>query len=402
MPDEVDRRDAELVRKKARKPPRFLPFWFTSPFELTDRPAGGTAPPAVHGSGSGALAFWTGAVKTLKPAARRAAAGPLALPHVGPSLPAQEGSATVKGLVVAKPETSTTARLEGVWAMAVGARPSSARPQANARSPVFMAHRIRSLMKIEGSRVLLTGGSGGIGEAIASALSSAAPTCSRAGAGLGARARGRAARCDLSDRDAVAALPERAGRVDILVANVALPAWACSSEFTPEQMDRALDVNLRAPMILAQALAPAMVERGEGHLVFVSSLSGKTAAVGTSIYSATKYGMRGFASGLRDDLRGSGVGVTTVFPGFIAEAGMFADAGVELRKGVGTRKPEDVAKGVVRGIEHDRHEVDVAPLSLRMGAKLAGAFPEGMQRVQNRLGARDLAGQMAKGQESKR
>ncbi len=64
-----------------------------------------------------------------------------------------------------------------------------------------------------------------------------------------------------------------------------------------------------------------MVERGSGHLVFISSLSGKAANAGSSLYSATKFGMRGMALGLHGDLNGTGVGVTTVFPGFIRDAG---------------------------------------------------------------------------------
>ncbi|MBA2505150.1 MAG: SDR family NAD(P)-dependent oxidoreductase, partial [Thermoleophilaceae bacterium] len=208
--------------------------------------------------------------------------------------------------------------------------------------------------------------------------------------------------CDLSDREAVAALPHRAGRVDILVANAALPSSGLLAEFSPEQIDRALDVNLRAPIMLAEALAPEMVRRGSGHLVFVSSLNGKSAAAGTSIYSATKFGLRGFASGLRDDLHGSGVGVTTIFPGFISDAGMFHEAGVDLPPGVTTRTPDQVAAGVVRGIEGNKHEVDVAPLSLRAASKVAGAFPELAARLQRRMGSRDLAEKMAAAQVSKR
>ena len=100
---------------------------------------------------------------------------------------------------------------------------------------------------------------------------------------------------DLAEAADVAALPERAGHVDVLVANAALPASGALLDFEPVQIDRALDVNLRAPTQLARALAPAMVERGSGHLVFISSLSGKAANAGSALYSATKFGMRGMA-----------------------------------------------------------------------------------------------------------
>ena len=109
-----------------------------------------------------------------------------------------------------------------------------------------------------------------------------------------------------------------------------------------EQIDRALDVNLRAPILLAHALIPGMVERGRGHLVFISSMSGKVATTESALYSATKYGLRGFASGLRQDLRGSGIGVSAIFPGPIAEAGMFAQTGGEAAARAGIRSPRHV------------------------------------------------------------
>ena len=187
-----------------------------------------------------------------------------------------------------------------------------------------------------------------------------------------------------------------------MVANAALPASGVYDSFTAHEVDRALDVNLRAPIHLARELAGPMVERGSGHLVFISSLSGKTASPGGSLYSATKFGMRGFALGLREDLVGTGVGVTTVFPGFIRDAGMFHDSNTELPKGVGTRTPEQVAEGVLKGIDRDKPEVAVAPLALRLGSIAGGVAPGPMDALQRRLGSRDIAAQMAKGQADKR
>ena len=152
------------------------------------------------------------------------------------------------------------------------------------------------------------------------------------------------------------------------MANAGLPASGKIEDFTAEEIDRALDVNLRAAIQLAHAAVPGMVERGRGHLVFMSSLAGKVATARSTLYSATKFGLRGFAAGLRADLHGTGVGVTAVFPGFVSEAGLFADAGVTLPRGVGTRTPEQVARAVVRGIEQGKPEIDVAPIGLRAGA----------------------------------
>jgi len=197
-------------------------------------------------------------------------------------------------------------------------------------------------------------------------------------------------------------LVERAGAVDVLVANAGLPASGPAWDFTPEEVDRALDVNLRAPVQLARALLPGMVERGAGHVVFVASLHGKTASPGSAVYSATKFGLRGFAQGLRQDLHGTGVGVTTVFPAFVREAGLFADTGVELPRWVRTVTPDAVARSVVRGIERGRSEIDVAPLDLRAGTFVAQIAPRFAAAVQRRLGAADIAERISREQREKR
>jgi len=266
----------------------------------------------------------------------------------------------------------------------------------------------RVAFQLSGRRVLLTGASGGIGLAVARALHARGATVVATGrrtdvleglrAELGERIE--ALPADLADRDAVAVLPERAGAVDVLVANAAVPASGPLLGFEPEELDRALDVNLRAPIHLARALAPAMVKRGSGHLVFVSSLSGKAASPGSSLYSATKFGLRGMALGLREDLEGTGVGVTTVFPGFISDAGMFHDSGAKLPSYVGTRTPEQVAEALAAGVEKGRLEVDVAPLSLRIGALAAGVAPATTAALQRRLGGNDVSEQLARGQRS--
>jgi short-subunit dehydrogenase len=265
-------------------------------------------------------------------------------------------------------------------------------------------------MRLDGSTVLLTGASGGIGQAIARALDERGAKLlisgrrgeqlERIAADLGGRPTPLAA--DLTLAADATALAERAGAVDVLVANAALPASGPIVDFTPEEIDRALDVNLRAPVQLTRALLPGMVERGNGHVVLVSSLAGKVASVGSSLYSATKFGLRGFAAGLREDLHGTGVGVTVVFPGFVSGAGMFADSGVRLPRGVGTRSPDQVAAAVVRGVEDDRAEIDVAPLGMRAGALLSGLAPVTAARIQRRLGSAQLSHAIAEGQRPKR
>ena len=263
-------------------------------------------------------------------------------------------------------------------------------------------------MKLLGRTVLLTGATGGIGGAAARALAARGARVILTGRrtepleALAAELGGRAIAADLVEPDAPARLLDAAGDVDVLVANAALPASGELTSFTPEEIDRALAVNLRAPIQLARLLAEPLAARGTGQLVFVSSLSGKAAGPHSSLYSATKFGLRGFSLGLRQDLAPAGVGVSCVFPGFIRDAGMFADSGASLPPGVGTSTPEDVAAGIVRAIERNRAEVDVAPLGLRAGARFAGVAPAFSASVQRRLGATRIARDIGAGQRDKR
>jgi short-subunit dehydrogenase len=263
-------------------------------------------------------------------------------------------------------------------------------------------------MEISGSRVLLTGATGGIGLAIARTLHGAGAQLTVTGRRvevlepLAAELGARALAVDLADRAEVERLASDAGEIDILIANAALPASGPLDSYSVEQLERALDVNLRAPIVLAHELLPAMIERHRGHLVFMSSLSGKAVSPGTALYAASKFGLRGFAGSLRADLHESGVGVSAVLPGFIRDAGMFAEAEVELPPGVGTRTPQDVADGVVKAIAQNRGEVEVAPLQLRASTIFASLAPESAQRVARRVGSERVAREMAAGQRDKR
>ena len=263
---------------------------------------------------------------------------------------------------------------------------------------------------LSSARALVTGATGGIGDAIARALHERGAHVAITGrrrevldslaSELGDRVE--ALPADLSNADEARSLIERAGQVDVLVANAALPGSGRLDSYSPDEIDRALDVNLRAPMQLARALTPAMCERGAGHVVFVSSIAGKVASAHASVYNATKFGLRGFGFALYDELRGTGVGVTTVFPGFIEEAGMFAEADVKLPPGVGMRKPGQVAEAVIEGIEKDKAEIDVAPVGLRLGGWLFGASPTLVSSITRRLGGDKVGEALGEGQRDKR
>lgn len=259
-------------------------------------------------------------------------------------------------------------------------------------------------MHIEGSRVLITGATGGIGHAVARALRASGAKLVLTGrrtdvlAGLANELRAELILCDLADRAAVAELAAAAGDVDILIANAALPASGAVLDFSQDEIDRFLEVNLRAPIALSRALVPGMVDRRRGHVVLVSSLSGLAAAAGSALYSATKFGLRGFAHGLRQDLHGTGVGASVVLPGFIRDAGMFAASGVQLPRGLRTNSPEDVAAGVLRSIVRDRAEVVVAPRELHAAALLGTVAPGFAASMQRRSGTGKITQDLAEGQ----
>ncbi|MEU6895943.1 SDR family NAD(P)-dependent oxidoreductase [Streptomyces sp. NPDC046557] len=236
-------------------------------------------------------------------------------------------------------------------------------------------------MKIAGETVLLTGATGGIGRALAARLAEAGAdliVTGRDGEALRALADRLGARwvtADLADPYDVEHLAKECAGTGILVANAALPASGDLLEYTPDQVDRALAVNLRSAVVLARLLAPAMTEAGRGHLAFVGSMSGKAATPHSSLYTASKFGLRGFAHALRLDLRPAGVGVSLVQPGFVAEAGMFARTGAPLPRGARAVTPDQVASAVLRAIAHDRGEINIAPLKLRLRCALSVQFP---------------------------
>jgi short-subunit dehydrogenase len=260
---------------------------------------------------------------------------------------------------------------------------------------------------LDGARVLVTGATGGIGAAIARALHDHGADLvlsGRKAEALGALAGELGAAtvtADLSRPDEALRLVEEAGDVDVLVVNHALPASGYVLDLGPDRVQNLVTVNLTTPILLAQAAGAAMKERGSGQIVLVGSLSGKAATAGSAMYNATKFGLRGFALAYRQDLHDSGVGVSLVMPGFVSDAGMFHDTGLEPPAGLGTVTPDQVAHGVVRAIEKDRAEVSVAPLGLRAGTTLGALMPEVsalMQRKFTKPGYMDefIAGQADK------
>jgi short-subunit dehydrogenase len=264
-------------------------------------------------------------------------------------------------------------------------------------------------LQLAGRSILLTGATGGLGHAIAAAFASRGARLVLSGrkpdvleALAGSLPDAVVAAADLTDPASLRALVEAHPDVDVVVANAGMPGSGALDSFSEDEIDRVLDVNLRAPVMLARLYVPRMRARGSGHLVLMSSLSGRAPVAGGALYSATKFGLRGFGASLRADLRGTGVSVSIVSPGFVHEAGMFADSGAALPPGFRTVSPERVADATISAIERDRGEVTVAPLELRLGTTLAAVAPELASRMATKLGGDRVAERMAEGQADKR
>src|SRR4051812_48940239 len=266
-------------------------------------------------------------------------------------------------------------------------------------------------MELAGKTALLTGATGGLGRAIAKALVARGAILvlsARKQEALDALVEElpgeghRTVASDLSQAGAAEKLAAEAGTVDILVANAGLPGTGRLPDYTGERLEGTLRVNLEAPMHLARALEPAMLEKKAGHMVFISSLSGKSATPLSSVYNATKFGLRGFALGLRTDLEPLGIGVSIVSPGTIREAGMYADSGAKPIPGLGTGTPQQVADAVVKVIEQNKVEIAVAPLRQRALAHFALASPRISVKVASGESGQKAAAAVAEGQLDKR
>lgn len=173
--------------------------------------------------------------------------------------------------------------------------------------------------------------------------------------GDGARAYG----LDVTDRasfsDFIEAVADDLGPIDVLVNNAGImPAGPFLNE--PDSViDTQIDVNLRGPIIGMRLILPQMIERRRGHVVNVASMAGKVAIPGLAVYSGTKHAVVGLSAGVRDELAGSGVSISTVMPNAVD---------TDLTSGLPTERalmltPDKVAKAVVKSLANRREEIAV-------------------------------------------
>ena len=236
---------------------------------------------------------------------------------------------------------------------------------------------------LDGARAVVTGAGSGIGEAIAGEMArrgswvvavdqhlDAAEKTAAACAEVGPA--GHPMACDVTDAGAVAALAGRVqedlGPVDVLVNNAGVGMSAHLTDMTIDDWRRIRDVNLDGVVHGCHAFAPAMLERGRGHVVNVSSGLGYVMRATEPAYVATNAAVLALSQCLRADWAGSGVGVSAICPGVIDAPvldtsrmpGHQADGAGRLRRLFGRgHPPELVARDVVVAIRHDKAVVAV-------------------------------------------
>ena len=188
------------------------------------------------------------------------------------------------------------------------------------------------MFDLSGKSALVTGASGGIGGAIAKALHGAGATVGLSGtreaplqelaAELGERAH--VLPCNLSDLDAVEALPKQAaeamGAVDILVNNASITRDNLFMRMSDDEWNSVLSVNLTSSMKLCKGVMRGMMKARWGRIVNISSIVGATGNPGQANYAASKAGMIGMGKSLAYEVASRGITVNAIAPGFIATA----------------------------------------------------------------------------------
>lgn len=247
-------------------------------------------------------------------------------------------------------------------------------------------------MRVDGKVVLITGASDGIGAACVHefrkrgarvVLTGRSESKLREHAGSDPYFAG-----DLIDPDFRASLIDKAvaaaGRLDVLVNNAGAGLYVPAHRASMEDARRLFELNVFAPLDLAQRAVPHMKQQGGGAIVNVGSIAGKMTLPWFTLYSATKYALGSISDGLRMELRGAGIHTMTVCPGYV-KTGFQKNvlrgrpprlAGLRARWAI---TPEQCAAGIVRGLERNARTL-VTPRSGWLLLAMVRLFPSLVDR----------------------
>lgn len=247
-----------------------------------------------------------------------------------------------------------------------------------------------------GTRILLTGASRGIGRVLAAELAGR-------GATLGLAARGEEALralaaelpgehhvlpCDVGDRAsverAVAGFIEQAGGLEVVIANAGIAHYGPFAHVGVDAVEQMTRVNWLGTVYTVGAALPHLLERAEGHVVVISSGAALRAFPWAAGYGGTKAAQRGWADALRHELSGSGVSVTTVFPGEYATDLHAHEQEMMPDWYRGGRDAAPLARAVADAVEADRRYVYQPPV-IRLLGLMHGISPRAADAVLRRL-----------------
>lgn len=246
--------------------------------------------------------------------------------------------------------------------------------------------------------IVVTGASSGIGAIIAEMLSAEGAVVILAGRSMerlkevGSRLKGphELVAMDVQDPAQVEAVLNEAyrkhGRIDVLVNNAGYGKFETFLDMPQDEFADMMDVNYMGIVRCTKAVLPGMLERGDGQIVNIASMAGKIATAKSTAYSATKHAVLGLSNALRQELRHTGITVSTVNPGPI-DTPFFslADPAGGYVKNVGwlMMKPEYVARRVVKLIVKRKEELNLPRLAA-VGIRFYQLFPRFADRVSHR------------------
>jgi short-subunit dehydrogenase len=264
------------------------------------------------------------------------------------------------------------------------------------------------MKNLQGGTALVTGASGGLGTHIARRLAREGMSVAVSGRREGALAevvtelsaldvKAVSVPADLSDLTALDSLVEGVesalGPIDLLVNNAGVESVGAFTNYTREELAATVDVNLTAPLLLTHRLVPGMLQRGRGHVVFISSIAGKIGPAFNEPYAATKAGLVGLTQSLRAEYLDAPVGFSVVCPGFIAGDGMYErmiQEGHRSNRMMGETTTEKISDSVVRAIREDKPEILESGAPVRPMLVFAQLAPGLVERVAPRFGITEL------------
>ena len=245
------------------------------------------------------------------------------------------------------------------------------------------------MKKLENRVALLTGASSGIGAVIAKSLSNEGVEIigiARSEVGLkktkmDIEANGgkfHSISFDVSDISNLSQLKTKVenlvGKIDILINNAGIEEYNYFHNYTLEYVQKITSVNLIAPMEITRQFLPELLQNS-GHIVNICSLAAKKGESFNVTYSATKGGLALFTDALRQELHGSGVGVSALFPGLVSDVGMYSDSQVKAPLVLGTITSKKVAKSLIKAIKNNKPDVIVNSGPLRPLLAIDALFP---------------------------